>query len=64
MLTDESVILVSNDKAFYEGYSFSQGLSEELKCDLKEKPNKFEIYPNLTELLTRIRTNFWMTQAF
>jgi PIN domain len=63
MLETEPVFLVSNDRAFYKGYNFDQGLATELKKDLEGKPNEFVIFPELGGLLSRIGTGFKIEPA-
>jgi hypothetical protein len=63
MLENETVFLVSNDKAFYQEHRFDQGLADELKQELEGKPNRFEIFPELGSLLSRIGTGFQIESA-
>jgi hypothetical protein len=60
MLDRETVIFVSNDKDFYEGRRFDQGLARALKKDLEGRPNKLDIVPDLSGLLSQIGKKFWI----
>lgn len=56
MLKDESVFLVTDDRAFYKTRETKLGLADELKCDLSGLPNEFRIFPSLRDLLSQIGT--------
>lgn len=54
ILKDESVYLVTNDKAFYKKREFKQGLADDLQKDVKGLSNEFKIFPSLGELLSQL----------
>lgn len=56
MLKDESVFLVTDDRAFYKNRDTKLGLADELKRDLSGAPNEFQIFASLRDLLSQIGT--------
>jgi hypothetical protein len=51
----DDVVLVTADKAFYEGGSYDKGLADKLKAELVNVVHRFRIFPSLMLLLADIR---------
>ena len=68
LLDEGDVYLVSEDKDFYTGKDYKNGLAGELVDEMKQRSEKHEVklVPNLTELLEEIRIPFELdtTQIF
>ncbi|MHC4149863.1 MAG: PIN domain-containing protein [Planctomycetota bacterium] len=54
LLASESVFLVTNDKAFYEGRDPTKGLAAPLREEIREASSEFRIFPDLGGLLSEI----------
>lgn len=55
LLDDDDVILVTSDKAFFEGDDLKRGLSKELQSEAAAKPHTLRLLSELTELLDDVR---------
>ena len=51
LLEEGNVFLVSEDKAFYNNYTYSEGLVQSLKEEADVYSNKLYLHPNLDSLL-------------
>jgi hypothetical protein len=63
ILRKEPVLLVTDDRAFYQSRETKLGLAEELRRDLNGSPNELEIFPSLRELLSEIGTGVHIDPA-
>jgi len=57
LLASDSVVLVTSDKAFYEGRSYDKGLAPNLQVEVNRQPHSLTIMPTLSALLQTIRTS-------
>lgn len=55
LLADESVSLVTSDKAFYQDRTYDKGLAANLREEVAALPNPIQVHPNLSSLLQAIR---------
>jgi hypothetical protein len=55
LLEDDDVVLVTDDKAFYEGHAHSNGLSATLRDEVQAFAHTLKLVPGLPELLKEIR---------
>ena len=55
LLDEDDVILVTSDKAFFEGDDLKRGLSKELHSEATAKPHNLRLLSELTELLDDVR---------
>jgi len=55
LLDEDNVILVTSDKAFFEGDDLKRGLSKELQSETASKPHTLRLLCELTELLDEVR---------
>lgn len=56
LLDEDDVILVSSDKAFFEGDDIKNGLSKKLEAEAVSKPHRIRLLSALSELLDEVRT--------
>ncbi|MDN4503609.1 PIN domain-containing protein [Alteromonadaceae bacterium BrNp21-10] len=57
MLKQDSVFLVTDDRAFYKSRNVKLGLADELKREVHDIDNRLEIFPSLVDLLSQIKTD-------
>lgn len=55
LLDEDDVILVTSDKAFFEGDDLKRGLSKDLQSEAAAKPHTLRLLCELTELLDDVR---------
>jgi hypothetical protein len=56
LLTQDEVVLVTDDKAFYEGRQHSSGIAAALRAELTNQHRNLKLFPGLPELLREIRS--------
>jgi hypothetical protein len=64
LLSVDDVILVTKDSAFYEGDDYSKGLNNILKNEIVNLPYKFNIFSDLTEVMTSIKKDIEIDDIF
>jgi hypothetical protein len=57
LLEEDDVILVTSDKAFFEGDDLKSGLSKVLRSEAAAKPHTLRLLSELTELLKDVRVS-------
>lgn len=62
LLKQDEVYLVTGDKAFYQDREYNKGLSENLKAEISDFPNRLRIFSNLSDLLKEIKSSFHIDQ--
>lgn len=55
LLDEDDVVLVTNDKAFFEGDDYKQGLARALQAEIIGKPRTLRILHQLSDLLEQVR---------
>ncbi len=55
LLKNEDVILVTKDKAFYEGDDYKNGINNFLKSEINVLPNKFRIFSDLKDVMVDLK---------
>jgi hypothetical protein len=55
LMDDGDVILVTEDKAFYQDKNFEKGLAASLKQETTERKNQLKIFSSITDLLEKIK---------
>ena len=63
LLDEDDVILVTSDKAFFEGDDLKRGLSKELQIEAAAKPHTLRLLCELTELLDDVRVSISVDPA-
>jgi len=56
LLSNEPVVLVTSDKAFYQDRVYEKGLASNLQAEIKDLPHALRLVPNLSALLLALRT--------
>ena len=63
LLQEDDVVLVSEDKAFYENREYVKGLARNLRAEIKGTPHTLTICPELESLLEEIRSDIAVDQG-
>lgn len=63
LLKDDEVVLVTNDKAFFEDHKYENGLARSLREDVDRIGGKLTVHAKFAKLLKEIRTEIDIDQA-
>jgi hypothetical protein len=63
LLENNNVVLVTEDKAFFQNKQFEKGLAENLRKEASERPNHIQIFSSITDLLEKIQEPFELDES-
>ena len=63
LMESSNVVLVTDDKAFFQNRQIEKGLAENLRQEAAERPNDIQIFTSITDLLERIQGPFELDEA-